>query len=247
MQMPNPRNLNTVLGAVGTELKNLGQQWKQKIPPITCLVVNQHDKTPQRGIEFHMPLEAFKKLPNTAQREVILFLTQDIWNYTRWDKVLRHFKLDPIVPAKSPILQEIANQIKYGRAGGETEDHRRLKEYVKANPELVGLPRSLRGEVEHMFLSNDELDVLFKCPNTWVGVEVKGLRSDSDDMMRGLFQCVKYKSLMEATQKYEQVELNSRVVLVLGGSLPPKLRELAELLEIEFRENVKIPSNFKLD
>ena len=50
MEMPNPRNLNSVLGAIGDELKNLGRIWKEKIPPINCLVVNKQNRTPLRKI-----------------------------------------------------------------------------------------------------------------------------------------------------------------------------------------------------
>lgn len=248
MGMPNPRNLNMVLGALGTELKNLSQKWGKEIPPLNCIVINKHDRTPHQGIGFYMSPEEFHNLSASRQQEILLELNRNIWDYPRWDDVLSHFKLEPVVPAKSKSLLAIAKsvkEVKYGKGGGETEDHRRLKEYVKENPQLLGISRSLNGKIEHMFLSNDEIDVLFKCPLTWVGVEVKGVRSDSPDIMRGIFQCIKYKALMEATQRYEQVDVDSRVVLVLGGALPPDFRSVVGILNIEFVENVKVPANFQ--
>jgi hypothetical protein len=173
---------------------------------------------------------------------------RDSWHYPRWDGVLTHFGLEPVVLARSKSLQAIAKSVgepKYGGVGGESEDHRRLKEYVKENPQLLGISRSLRGKTEYMFLSNDEIDVLFKCSPAWVGVEVKGVRSDPPDIMRGIFQCIKYRALIEASQRYEQVEVDSRVVLVLGGTLPPELRSVVGLLDIEFVEDVKVPANFQ--
>lgn len=244
MDMPNPRNLNVVLGAVGLELKNLGREWHEEIPPLTCLVVNKHEKTPQRGIQFHMPPEEFEKLSPSGQEELLHHLNRDIWDYPRWVDVLHYFDLEPVAPAKSKALQAIAKEAKYGRAGGETEDHRRLKEYVKGNPQLIGLSKSLCGEIEYPFASGDELDVLFKCGRNWVGVEVKSARSDTPDIMRGIFQCVKYKALIEATQRYEQVDVGSRVVLVLGGTLPPELRRVVGLLKIELVEKVRVPDSF---
>src|SRR5438105_3499435 len=71
MEMPNPPNLNNVLGAIGDELRNLGRIWKQRIPPINCLVVNHQNRTPQRGIGFHMPAKKFKKLSRSRQEEVL--------------------------------------------------------------------------------------------------------------------------------------------------------------------------------
>ena len=39
--MPNPRNLNYVLGSIGTSLRNLGQLWGQEIPAVQALVTNK--------------------------------------------------------------------------------------------------------------------------------------------------------------------------------------------------------------
>ncbi len=243
--MPNPRNLNLVLGAIGVELQKLGREWNEKIPPITCLVLNKAQKTPQRGIEFHMSPKEFERLSNTRQQEILYELNRDIWDYPRWDDVLRYFKLEPFVPARSKVLQDIADVAKYGTAGGESEDHRRLKEYLKENPQLLGLSKKLEGAVEYRFESCDEIDVLFKSSPTWVGVEVKGQCAIPGEIMRGIFQCAKYKALLEATQRYEQVEVDSRVILVLGGVLPPELRSVVGLLSIEVIENIEVPLNFQ--
>jgi hypothetical protein len=245
MDMPNPRNLNAVLGAVGTELRILSRAWKEKIPPLNCLVLNKNQGTPQQGIQFHMPPEKFRRLSRVRQQEILHALHGAIWDYPRWDDVLRHFNLERVAPAKSKTLRAIAKQAKYGRAGGETQDHRRLKEYVKANPHVVGLPRSLRGQTEYPFSSKDEIDVLFRSSSIWVGVEVKGVRSDEADMMRGIFQCVKYKALIEATQRYEEARADRRVILALGGILPSNLRNVAALLQVEVRQKVNVPNSFQ--
>jgi hypothetical protein len=243
MEMPNPRNLNHVLGTVGDELKALSKKWKQKIPPINCLVINKQKKTPQRGIGFHMSADKFKKLSRSRQQEVLHELDRDIWDYPRWDDVLLHFRLPPAVPAKSRELQAIAAKAKYGKGGGETDDHRKLKEFVKGNPQVLGLSARLNGEKEYSFLSADKIDVLFRSSSKWIGVEVKGIRSDEADIMRGIFQCVKYKALMEAAQRFEQADVDSRVMLVLGGKLPQPLRRVVALLKIEVKEEITVPAD----
>jgi hypothetical protein len=245
LNMPNHRNLNHVLGAIGQEIKELGREWKEEIPALTCIVINKHDRQPQRGIEFHMSPEEFGRLSQTRQEEILRHLYRDIWDYERWDEVLLHFSLEPVIPAKSKRLQEIVKKAEYGRAGGESEDHRRLKEYIRANPDVLRLPKSLDGRTEHPFPSSDEIDVMFDSGPTWIGVEVKGIRSDSADIMRGIFQCVKYKALIEATQRYEQVEINCRVLLALGGKLPEELDDLVGILSIELFENVEVPADFE--
>lgn len=245
LNMPNHRNLNHVLGAIGEEIKELGREWKDEIPALTCIVINKHDKLPQRGIQFHMSPEEFERLSQTRREEILHHLYQDIWDYERWDEVLLHFDLEPLIPAKSKHLQEIAKKAKYGRGGGEGEDHRRLKEYIRANPSVLRLPKSLDGKTEHCFPSSDEIDVMFDGGPTWIGVEVKGDRSDSADIMRGIFQCVKYKALIEATQRYAQVEIDCRVLLALGGKLPEEFNDLIGLFSIELFENIEVPADFK--
>lgn len=244
MEMPNARNLNNVLGAVGDELEGLSKKWKEKIPPINCLVINKQTGTPQRGIGFHMPSDKFRKLPRARQEEILHNLNRDIWDYQRWDDVLRYFNIPPAVPAKSQELEKIAIKAKYGKTGGESEDHRALKEYVAENPRVLGLPGKLAGEREYAFLSADRIDVLFKSSATWTGVEVKGVHSDEGDIMRGIFQCVKYESLIEAAQRYEQVDVDSRVILVLGGKLPHALRRIVGLLKVEVREEIATPASY---
>ena len=39
--MPNPRNLNYVLGLIGNELYNLSKEWNEEVPPIQSIVVNK--------------------------------------------------------------------------------------------------------------------------------------------------------------------------------------------------------------
>jgi hypothetical protein len=244
MKMLNPRNLNWVLGALGSELKILEKKWNEKIPPLNCLVLNKYDGTPQHGIEFYMPLEEFENLTPAKKKLTVQLVMSDIWEFQKWDEVLRNFGLEPIIPSDSTVLQELAKEIRYGRGGGESEEHRRLKEYVKGNPGAVGLGKPIFGKTEYCFHSMDEIDVLFCFASAWVGIEVKGKDSDDADIMRGIFQCIKYQALIEATQRYEQAKVNGRVLLALGGKLSHELRQLTGILHIDVVEGIQIPDTF---
>ena len=46
LQIPNPRNLNNVLGCIGHSLSRLSNRWKEKIPMIQFVVVNKNTKLP---------------------------------------------------------------------------------------------------------------------------------------------------------------------------------------------------------
>jgi hypothetical protein len=241
LDMPNPRNLNDVLGAVGHELEALSRNWKETIPPIECIVLNKTKRTPGRGIGFHMPVEQFNKLTPPAKKQVIHYLLIDIWGYTKWDSVLQHFDLTSAAPDLR--LEELAAKARYGIGGGESQEHLVLKEYIARNPHVLGLPKTA-ADIEYSFPSADQIDVLFKYDQEWVGVEVKSINSDESDVLRGIFQCIKYRALIEAEQKFRRQIVSCRVLLVLGGKLPDILQDLAELLEVDVRENVKVPNSF---
>jgi hypothetical protein len=83
LKMPNPRNLNPLLGAVGRELQALGRKWKEDVPPLECLVINKAKETPGRGIGFLMPYDKFQRLTPFAKRRVErCFLVRSICRYT---------------------------------------------------------------------------------------------------------------------------------------------------------------------
>jgi len=48
--MPNPRNLNMILGYIGEKLIKIGKDSNRDIPPINCLVINKDTGLPGRGI-----------------------------------------------------------------------------------------------------------------------------------------------------------------------------------------------------
>lgn len=95
-------------------------------------------------------------------------------------------------------------------------------------------------EVEHKLLSADIIDIVFIDKSTMIGIEVKSRISEPADILRGLFQCVKYKSLIEAEQIVKNREPDSRVILVLEGSLPTELIGIKNVLGIEVIDGIEI-------
>jgi hypothetical protein len=112
----------------------------------------------------------------------------------------------------------------------ETDAHRALKEYVKANPTAIGLPASYAGLTEIPLQSGDRLDVSFQGDGYWVAVEVKATHSPVPDIARGVFQCVKYVAVMNAVQAIASKEQNARAILVLEGQMPAVLSAWAKKL-----------------
>ena len=110
---------------------------------------------------------------------------------------------------------------------------------------LEGEARRSRGEpfVEYSFPSLDAVDVLFKNKKRWVAVEVKSRISSEKDYERGLYQCVKYHALLEATKKDDNYKVpeDIQVVLLLEKTLPQRYKQAATELNIKVIENIKAP------
>ncbi|WP_370677466.1 hypothetical protein [Pleomorphomonas sp. PLEO] len=233
--MPNPRNLNYVLGSIGRTIENLRKEWKEKVPPIQCLVINKREHLPGEGIGwFLIKEEEFRKLPPARKRALVDAELAKVYGYPRWRKVLQTLNLS-LPPQSYEELNKAAAKL----GGGESQSHRMMKEFVSRHPSVVGLPYSTgEGELEKPLPSGDRLDVSFSTKAGWVAVEVKSEISDEVDITRGLYQCVKYIAVMQAVEASEKREINARALLAIAGELPEKLIPLRNTLGITVVENV---------
>jgi hypothetical protein len=189
---------------------------------------------------------AFRNGTAAYRKRVVEMILHEVFSFQEWDRVLAHFGLKPEqLPAfPSPPVPVVPDAL--GQGAGESEDHKRLKEFVARNPEAIGLKGFPKGLVEHTFPSADAIDILFATDKKWVGVEIKGVKSGELDVRRGLYQTVKYFALMEACLKAAQKRLPIEVILVLGGALPDNLRAEKDTLGVVCRESVPVPPNFTL-
>jgi hypothetical protein len=229
--MSNPRNLNFVLGSVGQSLVQLEKERGEAIPPIQFLVVNQADGLPGEGISTFISAEDYKLMSKRQRRIVVDAQLQKIFSYNKWVSVLAAFSMQPATLDFSNFVRKAAN---CGRAGGESDQHKSLKEYVASHPSVIGLSESVaHGVTEYGLPSGDELDVLFREGDEWVGVEVKSQISADDDLIRGLFQCVKYHAVLEAFLLSTGRTPNVRTVLVTARAFPVELLPLRNILGVE--------------
>jgi len=240
IDMPNPRNLNYPLGSIGTTLKGLSEKWDEKIPPIQCIVVNKTTKLPGKGIGwFISDPKQFAELNSKQKKALVDVALAKIYGYNKWDLVLKVLGLQP-----APISEDIKKKVKRAASrnrggGGESKQHEKLKLYIRNNPESIGVKlKRLLSTTEKPLPSGDSLDVFFKNNKNWVGVEVKSVISDEADIIRGLYQCVKYHAVMESYLSVLNIEKDVRVILALGGEFPMSLRPIKNTLCIEVVDNV---------
>jgi acetylornithine deacetylase/succinyl-diaminopimelate desuccinylase-like protein len=86
-----------------------------------------------------------------------------------------------------------------GTTGGESEEHKALKQFIADHPERVGLKPDAIAHIEHTFRTGDRVDVLFKGGGrevTAVEIEVEG----EEYLMTGAHQAVKYRALAAAAE-----------------------------------------------
>ncbi|MGA9378062.1 MAG: hypothetical protein WBV73_04765, partial [Phormidium sp.] len=236
LRMPNARNLNFVLGSIGQTMQQLSEEWNEEIPPINCLVCNKTTGLPGEGVGMFVSNKDFSKLPRKQQQAIVNAQLHKVFAYPYWNKVLAHLNLTPqSVPDYSSLFEAIHN--KRG-VDGESQFHLNLKNYIRSNPDAVGLPKNTTGETEYPLPSGDRVDVLFKLEKECVAVEVKSRISDTSDIFRGLFQCVKYRAVIEAFQVVRGDQSSCRVLLALESKLPAELLQMKNTLGIEVIEQI---------
>ena len=238
LNMPNPRNLNYILGSIGQTLQEISKEWEEDIPPINCLVINKTKGLPGDGISpFIANQNNFAKLPLKQQRKIIDIEFSKVYIYPRWSNVLELLDLEYKDNPDYAPFHDTSSKKYHG--SGESLHHQHLKEFISKNPHILGLPRSVGiGELEKKLPSGDIADVFFVHKKDWVAVEVKSKISDTADIYRGIYQCVKYQAVTEAFQIEKGFQPSCRVVLVLENKFPSELIELKNSLGIEVIENI---------
>lgn len=244
LNIPNPKTLNFPLGSIGKTLQEIGKSWKEKIPPIQCLVVNKNTGLPGEGISgFISDENEFRKLSTGKKDALVRGVLAKVFGYDKWDSVLEELGLEPALIPES-VIQEVAKSALSKRgSGGEGREHKKLKQYIENNPQSIGIgARNWETEIEKDLPSGDFIDVSFESKRRWIGVEVKSKISDEGDIQRGLYQCVKYQAVMKAYSSVQPRQKDVKVILALGCKLPKRLISVRNTLGVEVVENVKVKS-----
>lgn len=235
--------MGNVLGNMGRLLQDLEGRWGEPIPQIQSLVVNLNGplkNLPDEGIKGFWP--DYPHMTRIEKTNRVRIEHQRIAEYgSRWNDVLDRFGIPP-VDAVNAGKNDAPRQ---RGAGGESDQHRRLKEYVRSNPHIVGAGNDWQSFVEYPLPTLDSIDVLFKSSDACIAVEVKSAVSDGlpSDYERGLFQTVKYGAVLAAMSEFPEYRIPPRIesVLVLESHLPDQYRRLALSLSVTLSEGVKVP------
>lgn len=209
-----------------------------KVPTISSLVFSKKTGVPGNGIDDFSGFEDWEKLDDNQKRERAAKVQEEVFSYPYWSDIYQTLfgHPPPSVEDTREYPEQDGNIAPSIRgAGGESEEHRRLKEYVAQHPEKLEIKAGKSGEMEYLLPSADKVDVFFHGSKSTL-VEVKSCKSSDDDLKRGIYQCVKYRAVYSAWRLNQlDVSNNSFVqaVLVTERDLPKELAQLTSELKIE--------------
>lgn len=216
-------------------------------PLINVLVVNQKSGEPSNGADGFLReqfnLAEKRLIPEQRRRELIAKEAKNVYAFKNWPRLYRRlFKkdappADPVSLIKGDEEDGVppASSQSGQRFGGpaESEEHRKLKRYVLRHPEKVRAPsKPEAAQSELMLLSGDEVDVYFARGDTVHLVEVKSVRSTEPDLIRGVYQCIKYRAVFRAQRTSTNPDLRVEATLVVETEPPRHIRCLAKRHEI---------------
>lgn len=244
----------THIGSVAGRMMELIHGIRPRAPLINALVVDAKCHLPGEGITsflvgyYGRQYENYIDMPLSRRRQITDRAIAEVRSYRGWIGVYQQlFGHKPPTPLDElQRTSEKDGKSPDGRLGGGGEglEHKRLKAYVAERPNRV--TRALLGAVavtvEAPLLSGDSVDVRFDQGQLTVLVEVKSRISNMDDLMRGLYQCIKYKAVAEAEAFPREPEV--RVYLIVEEDVPREVSLRARQLNLKIRK-IRVPASFE--
>ena len=212
------------------------------VPPLNVLLINDEMQLPNFGFCRDLAIwhdgdrireteyAEIARGNNNRWRTMCRQAMSAVYAYPKWNEVFKNVWGQDYPKHHSPELRPAMNpQEPDGLnfpGGGEGEGHRRLREWVMTHPEAVDEQYADRPTAtEVMLKSGDRVDVVIylsdRLSDKTVAVEVKSRVSNEADLERGVYQCIKYKAIMDA------MDMNAEAVLVTEKDLPRRLKSFA--------------------
>ncbi len=213
---------------------------QRDLPLISCIVVSQATGLP--GDDW-LPQGTTTLTDEEYKLEFEKFRDQ-VFAYKNWDSLLKELDMTPVEPTTENLDERGRTYSEYiERTGGEeSEDHRRLKEYIAAHAEAIGLPEESAAQTEYLFVAGDRADIVFGTgPDAWAVVEIS--IGEIGELVKGVYQAIKYRALLQA-EKGHGLSVQVDAFLV-AYEIPAKVSIFAAKFGIRCRiirhENIEIP------
>ena len=228
-----------VLGCIDVVMKKLSEKPEfhgNKIPTLNALCTNKSTGLPSYGFDFVR--SDYNTYADEAKIQIVKGYNRDACRYEHWPRVLTALCLTPSIEYSEANENEIRSGSYSGH--GESEAHKQLKSYIAKNPKDLKIDDVIIAENEYILLSGDRLDVYFKQKDgTRIAIEVKSKISSDADILRGIYQCVKYNKILDTENFVHGDPSPTRAILVIEGKLSESNNNVRKLLGIEVIEGFK--------
>ncbi|WDL17324.1 MULTISPECIES: hypothetical protein [Xanthomonas] len=232
------------VGAVGLAIEQLGllPEWRgERIPPINTIVVSKSTGYPSTGADeiAHYFFED-NGAGMAADRKAYLDAAMNaVYHFDKWDQIAAALGVARLQPASGELEADKGDVLPLPKvqAGGapESAEHQALKRWVREHlEELADFGTFEPGRNEAVLSSGDRLDVLFENGKQRLAVEVKTSKCSEDELMRGVYQCVKYRAILRAEQLAIRQVPNGEAVLVCPRAPKKATMALIKRLNVNF-------------
>ncbi len=230
--------IGDILGEIKDIQDEIQKKYKKNIPPLNALVQSKSTQLPSDGFDYVIP--NYSKLSPASKAGEVSKLNLLAHEYD-WDWVLDALGLEPAKLFTEKDIENLKKKSYVGYGSGEGEEHKAIKKFIHNNPEVVGIKNVVFAEMEYNLPSGDRLDVYFELKNgNRVAVEVKPSIAPDEDITRGIFQCVKYKAVMDALRTVDYGRYDNNTLLVVAKCLSEANKRLANDLRIAYKEDFKL-------
>lgn len=203
------------------------------LPLINAIVINGSTGLP--GDSF-LP-EGSDHLTDEEYLAAFELHRDQVFTFSGWDQLLSDLGLKPIDPpagSMNDVGREYARINKNQSGAGETSGHKRLKSFVAANPQRLGLLAKEPARIEFLFISGDRCDVVFKLGEAGSAVvEVKN-GPHRGELVKGVYQAVKYRALLVAEES--QGEESPVHAFLVAYEIPKDVSDFASRFNVVCRQ-----------
>ena len=242
--MHNKQHYARALGGAAFAIRGEAKAAGISVPPITVIVVSKAHGFASDGVNtFVMRLQDGKYDETDPRRQKILAEEQQkVWDYGEegWTAI-------QVMLGQKPVKRKASKKGDTTlppppRGGkGEGDQHKALKAWVLANPDkFLEFGLFPEGGNEEYLQSGDSVDAMLWNGAMRLAVEVKPGKSLEQEMIRGIFQCVKYRHTINAEYLVDSKRMPGNSILVSTRPLSPKEQQIATTLDVRY---VQVPKS----
>ena len=217
------------LGIIGDIFAQLEKESGEKVPILNALVINKGSKRPSDGLGAVM--DGYDEWDEKKKRQEAENANKKAYSYKNWPWVLKALGLMPYNGSSEVSIRKG----KYKNGESEGPYHKALKEYILGHPKEFSIENVKVKGNEHVLLSGDRLDVYFQLKEgKQIALEVKSRISDDADILRGIYQCIKYKAVLTAECLAHGENANVEAFLVSENELSEENCKTANMLSVKY-------------